>query len=151
MSISTKFGHSMSKGSRDTRGGPRRPPPVSGKDFLMPCGIGLSNVRFSKHVLAFKTHMNTDATYRTRRQRVRGAVNGFIWHRGFTGEKHVSEEPSSGSQEKIGFELIFWKSAKIDAKNLPTKIAMLTLKTCCDSHGWPFSNLRTGICSREQA
>ena len=41
MSISTKFGHSMSKGSRDTRGGPRRPPPVSGKDFLMPCGIGL--------------------------------------------------------------------------------------------------------------
>ena len=96
-------------------------------------------------------YMNTDATYWTRRQRVRGAVNGFIWHRGFTGENHVSEEPSSGSQEKIGFELIFWKSAKIDAKNLPTKIAMLTLKTCCDAHGWPFSNLRTDICSREQA
>ena len=44
MSISTKFGHSMSKGSRDTRGGPRRPPPVSGKDFLMPCGIGLKEL-----------------------------------------------------------------------------------------------------------
>ena len=66
-----------------------------------------------------------------RKTRFRGAVIGFTW--------------------KISFELIFWKSAKIDAKNLPTKIAMLTLKTCCDSHGWPFSNLRTGICSREQA
>ena len=36
MSISTKFGHSICKGSRDAR-----PPPVSGKDFLMACGIGL--------------------------------------------------------------------------------------------------------------
>ena len=46
----------------------------------------------------------------------------------------------------------FWAHfLKIDAKNLPTKIAMLTLKTCCESHGWPFSNLKTGICSREQA
>ena len=65
MSISTKFGHSMSKGSRDTREGPRRPPPVSGKDFLMPCGIGLTFYRVGSVVqwymydfFVFKDHQN---------------------------------------------------------------------------------------------
>ena len=37
MSISTKFGHFMNKGSRDTS----HPPPMCGKDFLMPSRIGL--------------------------------------------------------------------------------------------------------------
>ena len=55
MSISTKCGDSMSKGSRDTRGGPRSPPPVSGKDFLMPCGIGLNMwMVFEMVILFFK-------------------------------------------------------------------------------------------------
>ena len=102
----------------------------------------LSQFRFFTKMTGGGVYMNMDVTYQTRRQRVRGAVNGFIWHRGFTGEKHFSEELLSGSQEKLGFELIFWKSAKIDSKNLPTKIAMLTLKIYCDSHVWTFSNLK---------
>ena len=34
MSISTKFGHSMSKGSRDTKGGSEAPPPVRFSDAV---------------------------------------------------------------------------------------------------------------------
>ena len=42
------------------------------------------------YVIYTYAYMNTDATYRTRRQRVQGAVNGFIW--------------TPGSQEKITFQ-----------------------------------------------
>ena len=67
-------------------------------------------------------HMNTNATYRTRRQRVRGAVNGFIWHRGFTGEKHVSEEPSSGSHEKSVLSSFFENPRKLMLKIFQPKL-----------------------------
>ena len=46
--------------------------------------------------------MNMDATYLTWRHRVQGTVNGF------TGEKHVSEEPQSDSARIIKiFNLMF--------------------------------------------
>ena len=38
----------------------------------------------------FLGHLNTDATYRTRRLRVRGAVNGFIEKSGSQEKNHVS-------------------------------------------------------------
>ena len=44
---------------------------------------------FHSYVNPFCMYMNVDATYRTRRHRVRGAVKGLMGKKGFAGEKSV--------------------------------------------------------------
>ena len=46
---------------------------------------------------------------------------------------------------------LWLECGKIYAKNPQQKNAVLTLKTYCDSHGWPFSNIKTDIWSTDQA
>ena len=74
-----------------------------------------------------KLYMNTDTTYRTRCQQVQGAVNRF------TGENYVSTEAviwfTGKNQIKVGFKLICRILRKLTIKNLPTKIAVMTLKS----------------------
>ena len=41
ISMLKKFGHFLMNSSRDTGGGLQEPPPVRGKDILIPYGIGL--------------------------------------------------------------------------------------------------------------
>ena len=74
--------------------------------------------------------MNTDATYRTRRLRVRGAVNGFIEKSvgtviGFTGKNHVSVGAVIGfglNSQNLKFDvdvvLSDWKSKITSRLNL---------------------------------
>ena len=49
ISMLKKFGHFLMNSSRDTGGASGAPPPVRGKDILIPYGIGLRN----GHFLAF--------------------------------------------------------------------------------------------------
>merc|ERR1711951_161895 len=47
ISMLKKFGHFLMNSSRDTGGGLQEPPPVRGKDNLIPYGIGLKTVSLS--------------------------------------------------------------------------------------------------------
>ena len=58
---------------------------------------------------------------------------------GFTGENYVSTGAVIGftgkNHIKVAYKLTLRNPRKLTIKNLPTKIAMVTLKTQCDSLG----------------